>query len=100
MFDSALDSRAVTVTGEPSATGFGEADRLTVGGVGVVPPPSSSEIVICTELGLPPVTDDGRLAVFSATVNVSSSSSASWFVVTVPVPVVEPELTAMLDSVP
>ena len=32
-FDSAADSRAVTVTDEPSVTGFGEADNDTVGGV-------------------------------------------------------------------
>ena len=29
---SAADSRAVTVTEEPSVTGFGEADNDTVGG--------------------------------------------------------------------
>ena len=44
MLESADDRRAVTVIGEPSVTGFGEADRLTLGVVGVVPPPSSSVI--------------------------------------------------------
>ena len=29
--DSAVDTRAVTVTGNPSGTGFGEADRVTEG---------------------------------------------------------------------
>ena len=80
-------------------TGLGEADRLTVGVVGFGPPPSSL-MVTRTELELPAVTDDGRLAVSSATVSVSSSSSASWFVVTEPVPVVEPELIVMLVSEP
>ena len=32
--DSAEDSSAVTVTDVPSSTGFGEADRLTVGVAG------------------------------------------------------------------
>lgn len=35
-FDSARDSLAVTVTDEPSVTGFGEAERETVGGGGTV----------------------------------------------------------------
>jgi len=34
--DSARDSLAVTVTDEPSVTGFGEAERETVGGGGTV----------------------------------------------------------------
>ena len=51
--DSASDSVAVTVTGLPSVTGFGEADRLTVGVVGVAP--SSSVIVSVWLLALPTV---------------------------------------------
>ena len=91
---SASDSVAVTVTDEPSDTGFGAAESHTAG------EPSSSWIVICTELAVPAVTDDGRLTVSSATVNVSLSSSASWFVEIVPVPLVSPELIVMLVSVP
>ena len=36
LLDIACDSRAVTVTGRPSSTGFGDADRLTAGPAGVV----------------------------------------------------------------
>ena len=52
---SADDSRAVTVTGEPSSTGFGEADSDTVGVGGVVPPPSSSNVQVhcAVTLGVP-----------------------------------------------
>ena len=42
---SVSDSRAVTVTEEPSSTGFGDAESRTLGdagGGGVVPPSSSS----------------------------------------------------------
>jgi len=48
--DSASDSRAVTVTGPPSSTGFGAADRLTAGVV-----PSSSAIVSVWLFRLPTV---------------------------------------------
>ncbi|MDE2678292.1 MAG: hypothetical protein OXI76_10330, partial [Gemmatimonadota bacterium] len=67
MLPSAADSVAVTVTGEPSATGFGDADRLTVGdaGGGVSSP---SVIVTVTLLGLPAVTWEGSVLP-SATVN-------------------------------
>ena len=58
---------------------------------------SSSEIVTCTDDGLPAVTEDGRLA--SATVTVSSSVSSS-AVETVPVPVVWPASMVMDDSGP
>ena len=61
-------------------------------------PSSSSEIVTVTDDGLPAVTEAGRLP--SATVNVSSSVSASCAVVTVPVLLVEPLLIVMLVSVP
>ena len=80
----------------PSSTGFGEADRLTVGTAGVVP--SSSRMVTRTDDGLPAVTSGGSVP--SATVNVSSSSSSSCDVVTVPVPVVCPPLTVMLAGAP
>ena len=86
----------VSVTASPPSAGA--LLLLSVSVVGELPPPSSSLMVTRTELGLPAVTDDGRLP--SATVNVSSSVSASWFVVTVPVPFVEPELMVMLDSEP
>ncbi|MCY3594324.1 MAG: hypothetical protein OXH01_03690 [Bacteroidetes bacterium] len=92
--DSAADSVAVTVTEEPSFTGFGETDSHTVGVA--LPSPSLSLIVTSTALGLPAVTDGGRL--LSATVNVSSSASASSVVEIVPVPLVEPALIAMPDS--
>ena len=59
---------------------------------------SSSVIVTCTVVGLPSVTDDGNAP--SATVNVSSSVSASCNVRTVPVPLVEPASTVMLASIP
>ena len=59
---------------------------------------SSSEIVTCTEFGLPAATDNGRAP--RATVKVSSSSSPSWFVMIVPVPVVWPEATVMEVGVP
>ena len=76
LFVRAADNLALTVTGCPSFTGLGEAERLTAGRGG-----PSSRIVITTEDGLPAVTVDGRLP--SETVNVSSSSSASvsfgWF---------------------
>jgi len=80
----------------PSSTGFGEADRLTVGAAGGVP--SSSRIVTSTDDGLPAITSGGSVP--SATVNVSSSSSSSCDVVTVPVPVVCPPVTVMLASEP
>ena len=48
---SAEDNVAVTVTGLPSSTGFGEADSHTVG-VGVVPPSSSMMVT-----GTSPETD-------------------------------------------
>ena len=51
-----------------------------------------------TDDGLPATTLDGSVP--SATVNVSSTSSASWFVLIVPVPLVAPEVIAMLVSVP
>ena len=94
---STADNLAVTVTEEPSSTGFGEADSDTVG-VGGVVPPSSSRILTVTEDGLPARTDEGRLP--SATVNVSSSVSASSLVVIVPVPVAEPPAIVMLASAP
>ncbi|MCY4510894.1 MAG: hypothetical protein OXG35_28630, partial [Acidobacteria bacterium] len=58
---SAGESVAVTVTGDPSVTGFGEAESATVGGVGSGGSTSSSLswIVIVTEDGLPAVTEDG-----------------------------------------
>ena len=59
---------------------------------------SSSRIVISTDDGVPAVTVFGRVP--SATVKVSSCSSASCAVVIVPVPLVAPELIAMLVSVP
>ncbi|MCY3594323.1 MAG: hypothetical protein OXH01_03685 [Bacteroidetes bacterium] len=92
--DSAADSIADTVTGSPSSTGFGETDSHTAG----VVPPSPSRMVTSTALGLPAVTDDGRL--LSATVNVSSSASASSVVEIVPVPLVEPALIVMEGSEP
>ena len=92
---SADDSVAVTVTDEPSVTGFGAADSDTEGVDGGV---VVSVIVTSTEPGLPAVTDDGRVP--SATVNVSSSRSSSAAVVIVPVPVVEPALIVMDDSDP
>ena len=58
-----------------------------------------SSIVTSTESGLPASTDVGRLE-SSATVNVSSSVSASTAVVIVPVPLVSPLLILMLDSGP
>ena len=73
MLPSVPDSVAVTVTGEPSATGFGDADRLTVG-------TSPSVIVTVTLFGLPVVTVEGSVLP-SATVNVSSSVSVSSVVV-------------------
>ena len=59
---------------------------------------SSSRIVIRTEFGVPAVTDDGSVP--SATVNVSFSVSGSWFVVIVPVPLVELAAIVMLASGP
>ena len=88
---SAAVSVAVTVTDEPSVTGFGDADNDTEGVV-------VSVIVTVTEVGLPDTTDDGRVP--SATVNVSSRVSASAVVDIVPVPVVEPAAIVMLDSDP
>ena len=95
LFDNASDNRAVTVTGCPSSTGFGEADRLTLGGSGA---PSPSRIVTSTDAGLPAVTSPGRLP--SPTVNVSCSASASSVVEIVPVPDVRPPPTVMLASDP
>ena len=89
----AFESVAVTVTSAPSPTGFGDADSDTRG-------LSSSVIVTSTEVVLPGATAGGRLAVFSATVNVSSSTSASWFAEIVPVPLVDPDETVIPDSVP
>ena len=60
--------------------------------------PSSSAIRISTEPGVPAATDDGSAP--SATVKVSSSSSGSWFVAMVPVPLVAPAAITMLASVP
>ena len=59
---------------------------------------SSSEILIRTELGVPAVTDVGSVP--RDTVKVSSSSSVSWFVEIVPVPLVWPEAIVMEVSVP
>ena len=70
----------------------GVADTPSVYGL------SSSQILTCTELGLPAVTEDGSVP--SDTVKVSSSSSASWFVETGPVPVVWPAAIEMEASVP
>ena len=95
---STAERCAVTVTATPSSTGFGEADSHTVGVVGVPPPPSSSRILTVIELGLPSVTEDGKLP--SATVNVSSSVSASRAVVIAPVPLVWPPVIVMPASVP
>jgi hypothetical protein len=95
LFDSTADSVALTVTGEPSVTGFGDADSDTV--VRATP---SSVIVTVTELGLPAACGTGRLAVFSATVNVSFSMSASTAVEIAAVPVVAPAVNAMSVSVP
>ena len=89
---SASDKDTVTVTEVPSFTGFGAADSVTFGR------PSSSRMVTCTEVVVPARTVAGRVP--KLTVNVSSSSSVSWFVAIVPVPVVEPALTVMLVSVP
>ena len=89
---SAADSVAVTVTGEPSATGFGDADRLTAG-------TSPSVIVTATVFGLPAVTVEGSVLP-SATMNVSSSVSVSSVVVIRPVPVVDPGVITMLVSEP
>ena len=47
---------------------------------------------------MPAVTGDGSVP--SATVNVSSSSSGSWFVAIVPVPLVAPDAIVMFASVP
>ena len=60
------DSHAVTVTGCPSSTGFGETDRLAAG-ASVAPSPS--RMVTSTDAGLPAVTSPGKLP--KATVNVS-----------------------------
>ena len=87
----AFESVAVTVTSAPSPTGFGDADSDTEG-------LSSSVIVTRTEAVLPRPTAGGRVP--SATVNVSSSASASWFAEIVPVPVVDPDETVIPDSVP
>ena len=94
--DSVLESVAVTVTDWPSSTGFGEADRRTLGTDGAGP--SASRMVTRTDGGVPGVTSFGKLP--SATVNVSSSSSASSVVVTVPVPVRPPPLMVMLPREP
>ena len=91
---SSADSVAVTVTGEPSATGFGDADRLTVGAAGTSP----SVIVTVTLFRLPAVTEAGSLS--SATVNVSSSVSVSSVVVIRPVAAVEPAVISMPASDP
>ena len=80
------------MTGEPSLTGFGLADRLTVGVVSV--------IVTSTDVVLPPACPFGRLLVFSATVNVSSAASLSFVVEIVPVPVVWPAAIGIPVSVP
>jgi hypothetical protein len=93
LFVRAADNLALTVTGCPSLTGLGDAERLTVGG-----DEPSSRMVTTTEDGLPAVTLDGRLP--SETVNVSSSSSASRVVWMVPVPVVCPPLIVMFVSEP
>ena len=95
LLDSAEDSVAVTVTESPSSTGFGEADSDTVG-----TEKSSSRIVIRTELGGARRHARRQGCSPSATVNVSSASSASCAVVMVPVPVVAPEAMVMLVSVP
>ena len=73
---SAADSVAVTVTGDPSATGFGDADSDTA--------VSSSSIVISTEDCAPTSTSIvGSRPI--ATVKVSSSGSASWLMAIVAV---------------
>ena len=85
----------MTVTDCPSSTGFGEADRFTVGVVGVA---SSSRIVTWTDNGL-----GGSTLLWdspSATVKVSSSSSSSCAVVMVPSPVSSPLAMVMLASDP
>ena len=74
-------------------TGFGAADSDTLG-AGASP----SVIVTCTELVAPANTEDGRLP--RATVNVSSSWSASSVVVIVPVPLVRPESMVMDAKAP
>ena len=58
----------------------------------------TSEMVTKTEVVVPGPTDAGRVP--SATVNVSWSTSVSWFVEIVPVPLVCPAVMATPDSVP
>ena len=91
---SAAESVAVTVTLSPGRTGLrGETESSTVG-------VSSSSMVTATEAGEPGATVDGRFAVSSATVNVSSSVSPSWRVAMRPVPAVAPAPMRMFASVP
>ena len=90
-----FESVAVTVTSAPSPTGFGAADSDTVG-----PATPLSSMVTVTEAVSPAVCPIGRLAVFSATVNVSSMVSASTAVVIIPVPVVSPPAILIADSAP
>ena len=89
-------SLAVTVTGDPSSTGFGEAETQTNG---FSPFASSSLIVTCTESGVPAVTPDGRPDPRD-TVKVSWSAPESCIVVIVPVPVVSPAAIVMEVSDP
>ena len=68
---SAAESVTVTVTLSPAFTGLrGETDRSTAG--------LSSSMVRATEVVAPAAMVDGRFAVSTATVNVSSSMSSSW----------------------
>ena len=63
-------------------------------------PVKRSTMVTVSEIGLPAVTPEGRLAVSMATVKVSLSPSASWWVGMVAEPVVSPAAMATLDKVP
>ena len=59
-----------------------------------------SVMVTVLETGLPAVTPNGRVAVFTATVKVSSSPSPSLVVVIVPEPLRLPPVMVMADRVP
>ena len=84
LVDAASDSVAVTVTGEPSSTGFGAALRVTTRcsfcGAGA----SSSVIVISTLVVVPLVTPAGMGPNCTLNCSWSPSSSCSVWIRTLP----------------